>query len=131
VDVLYLSPPGAAEQHLQVHRSWVGVHARTGKNDLVLVRYQLECLVGDQVREIVIGIVVPKVPLVPAWWDMLASVLVQVLPIVGCPVPTGLQVGGEGPLLVILHPVGGAAVVVRPRIGEYLNHYSINWRSYL
>ena len=106
--VLYLSLPGTAEQHLLVHRSWVGGHARTGKNDLVLVRYQLECLVGHQVREIVIGIVVPKVPLVPAWRVMLASVLVQVLPIVGCLVATGLQVGGEGPLLVVLHPVGGA-----------------------
>ena len=51
-------------------------------------------------------------PLIPAWWDVLASVLIQVLPIVGCPVPTGLQIGGEGLLLVVLHPVGGAAVVV-------------------
>ena len=71
------------------------------------------------IRSGVIGIVVPKVQLVPAWWDMLAIVLVQQLPIVDCPVPTGLQVGGEGPLPVVLHPVGEAAVVVRPRIGEY------------
>ena len=43
-------------------------------------------------------------PLIPAWWDVLTSLLVQILPIVGCLVPTGLQVGGEGPLLVVLDP---------------------------
>ena len=48
------------------------------------------------------------VPLIPAWRDVLAIVLVQELPIVGCP----LQVGDEGHILVVLHPVEGAAVFV-------------------
>ena len=43
---------------------------------------------------------------------MTYSLPVPELTIVVSPVLTSLQVGGEGFLLVILHPVGGAAVIV-------------------
>ena len=115
--VLYLSLPGTAEQHLLVHRSWVGGHARTGKNDLVLVRYQMECLIGDQVGG--------------HWYSCPQGAtrpsLVGYAGQCTCSGTTHSRLscthwtagGGEDPLLVVLHPVGGAAVVVRPRIGEY------------
>ena len=94
--------------------------------------------VGDQVREVVAlvvvlvvlqtavvvegVVVVPGVldqpqPVAPAWRDVSSVVLVEVFAQVGSQVAAGLEVSGEGSLLVTLPPAGGAAVLV---IGEHV-----------
>ena len=67
-------------------------------------------------------VVVPGVPdeaepLTPARRDVTSVILVEVLPQVGGEVAAGLEVGGEGPLLMPRLPAGGAAVLV---VGEHM-----------
>ena len=109
-----------------------------GGRGLGHLRHELQRPVGDEVGQVVPGVVVsvaaPRpvhveavvvvgavldeaVPLVPARRHALPVVLVEILPEVGGGVAALLQVGGEGSLLVVLHPGRGAAVVV---VGEHV-----------
>ena len=56
----------------------------------------------------------PK-PHIPTRGYLVPTVLVEILPKVSSLVSTLVKVSGEGPLLMVLHPVGRAAVVV---VGE-------------
>ena len=99
---------------------------------------ELEGLVGDQIRQIVLGIVEAMapldpiivqsvviestvlhqpIPLVPAWRHSVAIILVEIFAKVGCGVATLLEVSGKRSLLVVFNPVGGAAVVI---VGEHM-----------
>ena len=93
---------------------------------------KLKTSVGNYVWEIVIGVIKPMellntiviesvvvkltvlhqpVPFIPPRRNVLAIILVEILAKVCSGVPTLMQVGGEGSLLVVLPPECGAAVV--------------------
>ena len=66
---------------------------------------------------VVPGVLDQPQPVAPAWRDVSSVVLVEVFTQVGSQVAAGLEVSGEGSLLVTLPPAGGAAVLV---IGEHV-----------
>ena len=66
---------------------------------------------------VVPGVLDQSQPLTPAWRDVGAVILVEVFAHVSSQVSAGLEVGGEGSLLVPLLPAAGAAVLV---IGEHV-----------
>ena len=64
---------------------------------------------------VVPGVLDQAQPVAPAWRDVSSVVLVEVFAQVGSQVAAGLEVSGEGSLLVTLPPAAGAAVLV---VGE-------------
>ena len=65
---------------------------------------------------VVPGVLDQSQPLTPAWRDVGAVILVEVFAHVSSQVSAGLEVGGEGSLLVPLLPAGAAVLV----IGEHV-----------
>ena len=97
---------------------------------------ELKTSVSYDVRKVILGVVKPMellntiivesvvveltilnqpIPLIPPRWNMMAIILVQIFSKVCRIVSTLLEVGCKGPLLMIINPECGAAIVV---VGE-------------
>ena len=84
---------------------------------MVIIPVVLHTAVVVEGVVVVAGVLDQSQPLTPAWRDVGAVILVEVFAHVSSQVSAGLEVGGEGSLLVHLLPAAGAAVLV---IGEHV-----------
>ena len=88
-----------------------------GLSPVVVIPVMLQVSVVVEGVVVVPGVPHQSQPLGPAWRDVPPVILVEVLAHVGRQVAAGLEVRGEGPLLMALLPAERTAVLI---VGEDL-----------
>ena len=66
-------------------------------------------------------------PLIPPRWYSVTIILVQVLPIVSCPVATLMQVHSQASFLMVRDPGCGAAVVIVGKNMMVVDIQALTW----